>query len=119
MGKPSDSDHLPLTPVVMHILLALADGERHGYAIAQEVEEASEGAIRMGAGTLYGSIQRMVAAGLIEDAPRRAHGIEDERRRYYRATALGRRVLGLEAERLSKIVAVARAKQLLRRPEPA
>ena len=119
MARPSASDHLPLTPAVMHILLALADGERHGYAIAQEVEAASEGTLRMGAGTLYGSIQRMAAAGLIEETARRPQDGDDERRRYYRATALGRRVLGLEAERLAKIVAVARSKQLLRRPEPA
>ena len=118
-SSSSDSEHLPLTPVVLHILLALADGERHGYAIAQEVEEASEGAIRMGAGTLYGSIQRMVAAGLIEEASRRGHGGEDERRRYYRATALGKRVLALESERLRKIVVLARAKQILPGPEPA
>ena len=122
MPKPSASDHLPLTPVVLHILLVLADGERHGYAIAQEVEEASAGAIRMGAGTLYGSLQRMQAAGLIEEAPRgraRARAGDDERRRYYRATSLGRQVLVLETDRLRRIVALARSKRLLAGPEPA
>lgn len=123
MPRPSASDHLPLTPVVLHILLVLADGERHGYAIAQEVEEASEGGIRMGAGTLYGSLQRMQAAGLIEEAPRgrgaRARAGDDERRRYYRATSLGRQALVLETDRLRRIVALARAKRLLAGPEPA
>ena len=78
---------LPLTPVVLHILLTLADGERHGYAIAQEVEETTDGQIRMGPGTLYGSIQRMLNASLIEETPqRRRPADDDERRRYYRIT---------------------------------
>jgi DNA-binding PadR family transcriptional regulator len=115
---------LPLTPVVLHILLALADERqgKHGYAVAREVEELTDGQIRMGPGTLYGSIQRMFDAALIEEAPRtkkgRAHAEDDERRRYYRITPLGRRVLELEVARLAHIVAIARRKQLLR-PEPA
>jgi DNA-binding PadR family transcriptional regulator len=104
---------LPLTPVVLHILLALADGRqgKHGYAIAREVEEVSDGHVRMGAGTLYGSIQRMLDAALIEE--RRARAQADERRRYYRITAFGRRVLELELARLAEVVAIARRKQLL------
>lgn len=105
---------LPLTPVVLHILLALTDGERHGYAIAQEIEEATQGQIRMGPGTLYGSIQRMLASAVIEEAPARRRGADeadDARRRYYRMTAFGRRVLELELERLNAVVRLARQKQ--------
>ena len=108
---------LPLTPVVLHVLLALADERqgKHGYAVAREVEELTEGQIRMGPGTLYGSIQRMLDASLIEEAPRtrRVRSDEDERRRYYRITPFGRRVLELEVGRLADVVAIARRKQLL------
>jgi DNA-binding PadR family transcriptional regulator len=116
---------LPLTPVVLHILLALVDARpgKHGYAIAREVEELTEEQIRMGPGTLYGSIQRMLDASFIEETARarraRAGADEDERRRYYRLTPFGRRVLELEVSRLAAVVAVARRKQLLRAPEPA
>lgn len=118
--EPPPSDFLPLTPAVLHILLALADGDQHGYAIAQTVEELTGGTVRMGPGTLYGSIGRMVASGLLEESSRgRARVAEDERRRFYRMTALGRRVLESEMERLDRVVALARAKNVLRRPEPA
>ena len=105
---------LPLTPVVLHILLALADERqgKHGYAVAREVEELTEGQIRMGPGTLYGSFQRMLEADLIEERRARASD-DDERRRYYRITPYGRRVLGLELSRLADVVAIARRKQLL------
>ena len=108
------ADHLPLTPAVLHILLALADERqgRHGYAVARDVEESTDGQIRMGPGTLYGSIQRMLDAQLIEERRGRPTD-EDERRRYYRVTPLGRRVLSMELERLAAIVALARRKQLL------
>jgi DNA-binding PadR family transcriptional regulator len=108
------ADHLPLTPAVLHILLALGDERngKHGYAVAREVEESTEGQIRMGPGTLYGSIQRMLEAELIEERRGRATE-EDERRRYYKLTTLGRRVLALELERLTAVVAIARRKQLL------
>ena len=113
---PSSDPHaqLPLTPVVLHILLSLADERqgKHGYAVAREVEELTDGQIRMGPGTLYGSFQRMLDADLIEERRARA-GEEDERRRYYRITAFGRRVLGLELSRLADVVAIARRKQLL------
>lgn len=134
--SPDPRDLLPLTPAVLHILLALADGRRakgeeaggrHGYAVAQEVEEMTDGQIRMGPGTLYGSIQRMLTSGLIEEVERAqstprslvptAEG--DERRRYYRLTAFGRRVLELELSRLARVMVLARAKQLLPEPEPA
>jgi DNA-binding PadR family transcriptional regulator len=111
---PDPNSQLPLTAVVLHILLALHDGERHGYAIAQEIEEATGGQMRTGPGTLYGSIQRMLAASLIEDAPRRKRAAdEDERRRYYRMTPFGHRVLALELQRLADVVRVARRKRLL------
>ena len=114
------SDFLPLTPAVLHILLALADGEQHGYAIAQAVEELTSGTVRMGPGTLYGSIGRMVGNGLIEESARaRSRGGDDPRRRFYRLTTLGRRVLESETDRLARVVALARAKNVLRRPEPA
>jgi DNA-binding PadR family transcriptional regulator len=113
---PTSNDplaQLPLTPVVLHLLLALADEPqgKHGYALAREVEELTTGQIRMGPGTLYGSIQRLLDAGLIEE--RRARANDDERRRYYRLTAFGRTVLSLELSRLANVVAIARRKQLL------
>jgi DNA-binding PadR family transcriptional regulator len=121
MPRNKPGDFLPLTPVVLHILLALAEEERHGYAIAQEVEETTEGKVRMGPGTLYGSIQRMLGAGLIEETVHHARGAEndDPRRRYYRATSLGKRVLEMELHRLADVVRIARSKRLLRGPEPA
>lgn len=113
MTQRDPSAHLPLTPAVLHILLALAGGERHGYAIAGEVGETTSGSIRMGPGTLYGSIQRMLAAGLIEEvAAKRVRG-DDERRRYYRLTPFGRRVLELEVQRLDRVVRVAKRKHVL------
>jgi DNA-binding PadR family transcriptional regulator len=117
MVKTDPQSQLPLTAVVLHILLALADGERHGYAIAHEIEDTTDGHIRMGPGTLYGSIQRMLGASLIEEATtRRRAADDDDRRRYYRMTSFGRRVLELVLERLSQVVRVARQKQLVRDP---
>jgi DNA-binding PadR family transcriptional regulator len=105
---------LPLTPAVLHILLALADGEKHGYAIMREVEVRTGGAMRMGPGTLYGSIQRMLKDDLIIEAQTRAdpaHG--DERRRYYRLTGFGQQVLRAEAQRLEQLVRLAESKRVL------
>lgn len=117
MALADQNDLTPLTPVVLHILLTLAEGERHGYSIAQEVEETTEGQIRMGPGTLYGSIQRMLSASLIEEtALRRRPADDDERRRYYRITPLGKRALDSELQRLSRVVRLARTKHLLRDP---
>ena len=114
MPNQDPQSQLPLSPVVLHILLAVADEAqgKHGYAIAREIEEVSEGQVRMGAGTLYGSIQRMLDAELIEERRSRTAG-DDERRRYYRITAFGRRVLSLELRRLNEVVAIARRKRLL------
>jgi DNA-binding PadR family transcriptional regulator len=105
---------IPLTPAVFNILLALADGEKHGYAIMLEVEQNTQGEVKMGPGTLYGSIKRMLAAGLIEETEERPDPkLDDQRRRYYRLSGLGQSVLSAEAERLSRQVAVARLKHVL------
>jgi DNA-binding PadR family transcriptional regulator len=114
-ASPDPQTLLPLTPVVLHILLALADERqgKHGYGVAREVEELTDGQIRMGPGTLYGSIQRMLESSLIEERRTRAGSDDDERRRYYKITPLGRRVLELEVSRLAHVVAIARRKQLL------
>src|SRR6185436_1951374 len=109
--RPDPAAFLPLTPAIAHILLALADEDRHGYAIMQEVERMTAGAVRMGPGTLYGTVKRMLAGGLIEEADERPDpGLDDERRRYYRTTALGRDVLAAETERMAALVGAARAK---------
>ena len=111
---------LPLTPAGFHILLALADGEKHGYAVMQEVAKRSQGKVRLGPGTLYGSIKRMLSEGLIEESDERPDPeMDDERRRYYRLTEFGQRVAEAEAERLAGLVDAARAKMLLRHLKPA
>jgi DNA-binding PadR family transcriptional regulator len=107
---------LPLTPAVFHILLALSDGERHGYAIMREVAAHTNGALQLGPGTLYGCLKRMLAARLVEEADERPDPeLDDERRRYYRITDFGARTVRAEAERLSVAVAAARTKRLLGR----
>ena len=99
---------------MFHIMLALADKERHGYDIMREVDERSEGKVRLGPGTLYGSIKRMLSDGLIEELDSRPDPeLDDERRRYYRLTDLGRRIAIAEAERLERLVKSARSKKLL------
>ena len=99
---------------MFHILLALADKERHGYEIMREVDERTEGKMRVGPGTLYGSIKRMLNDGLIEELDERPDPeLDDERRRYYRLSDLGRRVAVAEAERLERLVKSARSKKLL------
>jgi DNA-binding PadR family transcriptional regulator len=103
-----------MTPAVFNILLALADGEKHGYAIMLEVEANTEGAVKMGPGTLYGSIKRMLAAGLVEESDERPdEALDDQRRRYYRLTGMGQAALKLEAQRLARQVGLARLKQVL------
>jgi Predicted transcriptional regulators len=105
---------LPLTSSVFHILLALSDGDLHGYAIMQEVAEHTGGQIRLGPGTLYGAIKRLLANGVIVEADQRPDPeLDDERRRYYRLTDFGQQVLKAEVQRISKLVSVARQKRLL------
>ena len=107
-------DMLPLTPAVLHILLALADGERHGYSIMQEVTRREGGRVKMGPGTLYGSLKRMLADGLIEEAGERPDpALDDERRRYYRLTSFGLLVMQVEVLRLHQIVLLAQSKQVM------
>jgi DNA-binding PadR family transcriptional regulator len=105
---------LPLTPAIFHILLALADGDRHGYAVMREITRRTGGKFRIGPGTLYGSIKRLLAEGLIVEVDDRPDPtLNDERRRYYRLTDFGRQVATAEARRLDELVGVARAKRLL------
>src|ERR1700682_4265602 len=95
---PSPTDLLPLTPPVFHILLALADEERHGYGIMQDVARQTNHTLQLGPGTLYGYLKRMLAAGLMEECDERPDPeLDDERRRYYRMTALGRTTVRAEA----------------------
>ncbi len=109
MTERSEIDRiLPLTPTAFHMLVALATGPRHGYAVAREVEELTDGRIVMGPGTLYGSLQRMLGAGLIEESDNPGEeGLHAERRRYYRMTPLGSAALRAESERLLRAVHVA------------
>jgi DNA-binding PadR family transcriptional regulator len=103
---------LPLPPATFHILLALLDGERHGYAIIQDVEARTDGELRMSAGTLYRSVARMVEQGLIAEVTRRRSITDDERRRYYRILPFGTAVARAEMRRLSQLVRLARARGL-------
>lgn len=100
---------LPLPPATLHILLSLAHGERHGYAIIQDIDVRTHGELRMSAGTLYRSIARMVEQGLISEVANRRTRAEDERRRYYRLTPFGTAVARAEIHRLSQLVRDARA----------
>jgi DNA-binding PadR family transcriptional regulator len=113
-GTPAEiASHLPLPPAAFHILLALADDDRHGYAIIQEVAARTGGTVKLSAGTLYRSIQRMLEQGLIAELSTRERPspeLDDERRRYYRLTALGTAVARAEARRLSALVKLAKAR---------
>jgi DNA-binding PadR family transcriptional regulator len=113
---------LPLTPLSFHVLLALSQGHRHGYAIIKDVERRSGGIMRPGTGTLYAAIQRLLEDGLIEESDDRpAPQDDDARRRYYALSELGRRVAEAEARRMDHLVALARQARLLTgaRPIPA
>jgi DNA-binding PadR family transcriptional regulator len=103
----------PLTPAVLHILIALSTEERHGYGIMKQVELESYGKVKMGPGTLYGSLGRMLDAGLIRESDRKVDpAMGDERRIYYEISALGRQALEAELARYREVVAVATAKRL-------
>ena len=103
----------PLTPAVLHILLALSTRERHGYGIMKEVEADSQGQVKMGPGTLYGSLGRMIDAGLIREAEKRIDpDLDDQRRVYYEITALGQTALATELDRYRGVVALAKQKRL-------
>jgi DNA-binding PadR family transcriptional regulator len=112
-------DFLPLTPVALNVLLALADGERHGYGIMLEVRERTGGRVRLGPGTLYGAIKRLKESGMIEESGERPDPeADDERRRYYRLTGFGGAVLAAEVERLDSLVRAARRKGAFPAPKP-
>jgi DNA-binding PadR family transcriptional regulator len=111
--KHNPEDILPLTPAVFHILLALAESERHGYSIMQEIAAQTGGQLRIGPTTLYRSIKRMLEDGLIIEVDERPDPeLDDERRRYYRLTTFGQRVAIAETRRLAQAVAIARKKLL-------
>ena len=112
MTDPNPQTFLPLKTHWFHILLSLAGGEQHGYGIMQEVLDRTMGKVRLWPATLYGSIKRLVEAGLIEGSDERpSPELDDARRRYYRLTTLGRRVLDAECERLQELVQSIRVKQ--------
>ena len=114
---PTTSD-FNLTPAIFHILLALADGERHGYAIMQAVLQETDGSMRLGPGTLYRSLRIMLAHKLIAESDERPDpALDDERRRYYYLTNLGQQVLQAEIERLYRLVQRAQSKRLLYKPQ--
>ena len=121
MSKPqAPQDLLPLTPPVFHILLALAEGERHGYGIMRDVARQTGDRLQLGPGTLYGCLKRMLSARLVEESGERPDpALDDERRRYYRMTDLGRQAARAEAQRLAAAVDAARSRRLFARPEPA
>jgi DNA-binding PadR family transcriptional regulator len=113
--KRDAHDHLPLTPAMLHVLLALADGDKHGYAIIKEVARRTEGDVTLGAGTLYALMKRLLAERMVIETDERPDpALDDERRRYYRLTPFGREVAVAEVRRLEGIVLQARAKKLVR-----
>ena len=106
-------NNAPLTPAVLYILLALSTEERHGYGIMKQVESDSGGKVKMGPGTLYGSLGRMMESGLIRESDKKIDpDLDDERRIYYQITGIGQKTLAAELERYREVVAVAKAKQL-------
>lgn len=103
----------PLTPAVFHILLALSSGERHGYGIMKQVEADTQGKVNMGNGTLYGSLKRMLDAGLVKESDKRVDPeMDDERRIYYQITGIGAKALAAELERYKRIVTLAQERKL-------
>ncbi len=112
--------HLPLSPPMFHVLLALADGDKHGYAIMKDVAARTDGKVKLSAGTLYGIVARLLADGMIAETRRRpAPALDDERRRYYQLTDFGRQIAIAEAERMEQAIALARSKRLLVRVRTA
>lgn len=115
MGKKKVIEsYLPLTPAMFHVLLSLADGEKHGYVISKEIARRTNNEVRLSAGTLYGIIKRLLEDGFIEESDERPDfSLDDERRRYYRMTKQGMALAEAEAERLERVLAMARAKHVL------
>ncbi len=120
MTPRGDTPRLPLTAAMFQVLLSLAGGEKHGYAILKDVEAQSHGEIRLGTGTLYGIIKRLLVDGMIVECRRRPSKEDDDaRRRYYQLTDWGREVTVAEAERMERLCAIARGKRLLKKLTPA
>jgi DNA-binding PadR family transcriptional regulator len=116
-NNKTGESYLPLTPAMFHILLALADGEKHGYAIFKEVSRRTDGKVQLSAGTLYGNLARLESSGMIAESDHRPEiGLDDERRRYYRLTEFGREVAMAEARRMEAALEQAYAKNLFRKP---
>ena len=110
------ADHLPIPQAQYHVLVALSGGAHHGYAVMQAVEESSNGVVRMGPATLYGTLRKLCDAKLVKEVKRRPDDADDPRRRYYQLTPLGRDVCLAESDRLASLVARSRANL---RPRPA
>jgi DNA-binding PadR family transcriptional regulator len=121
MSKPAKVDSiLPLKPVDFLVLMVLAEQERHGYGIVQDIGDHTGGKIRLVPGNLYSVLRRLMGLGVIEEAPHRpAPDLDDGRRRYYRITGFGERVLSAEAERMRELVAAAESRNIIDRAEPA
>ena len=115
MGKKRTIEsYLPLTPALFHVLLALADGEKHGYVISKEIAWRTNNEVKLSTGTLYGIIKRLLDDALIEESAERPDfSLDDQRRRYYRLTKLGKAAAEAEAERLERVLALARTKHVL------
>lgn len=112
--KKTIESYLPLTPAVFHVLLSLADGEKHGYVISKEIARRTDNEVRLSAGTLYGIIKRLLEDGFIEESDDRPDfSLDDQRRRYYRLTKLGCALAEAEAERMERVLAMARATRVL------
>ncbi|HEY7500799.1 MAG TPA: PadR family transcriptional regulator [Vicinamibacterales bacterium] len=113
-GRRAPDAHLPLTPMVLHVLLALADGDKHGYAIIKEVRRRTNGEVELGASSLYSVLRRLLSDGLVNETDERPDpALDDERRRYYRLSRFGRDVAIAELRRLDSLLHQARAKRLV------
>jgi len=112
--KRTAESYLPLTPALFHVLLALSDGEKHGYVISKEIARRTNNEVKLSTGTLYGIIKRLLDDAMIEESAERPDfSLDDQRRRYYRLTKLGKAVAEAEAERMERVLALARAKHVL------
>ena len=112
--KRTVESYLPLTPALFHVLLALADGEKHGYVISKEIARRTNNEVKLSTGTLYGVIKRLLDDSMIEESEERPDfSLDDQRRRYYRLTKLGKAVAEAEAERMERVLALARSKHVL------
>ena len=112
--KRTVESYLPLTPALFHVLLALADGEKHGYVISKEIARRTNNEVKLSTGTLYGVIKRLLDDSMIEESEARPDfSLDDQRRRYYRLTKLGKAVAEAEAERMERVLALARSKHVL------